>query len=629
MATKRVNPRRLWWLLLVLLLVTTLWPVYGVSAQSKSVDWRRIDVDITVHKDGTFTVVETLEIQFNGGPFTFGFREIPRDRLTAIRDVRVWDDQGDYQRGEFGVKTPRTFAVSENMSSYTIDWYFAPTEDAVRVFHIAYRVEGGLRYYDEGDQLWWKAVFADRSGPVQRSTVTVTVPAAITLYDAYYVPAEMELLNENTVRFRAKKAIPADTPFEVRVQWPHGVVAGSPPPWQAKADEEAARLEARRKWDQTWRPVANLAMLALGLLLLALGTAGVVFLWYTRGRDKPVPVPASYLPEPPSDLPPALVDALVDESAELKGILATLMDLARRGVLEIVDEQGSITFIKKQDDPQDLRPFERQILEAVMGSRQKRRLSELKNRFYRQIPNLQKAIYEAAVEEGLFPHNPGTVRGRYLALGIAMVVLGFFGTFAFASLLSNWVDTAFCPGVAFTVTGIFLAVFSFFMPRKTDKGAEEAAKWKAFRNYLANLDKYGKLKEAQDILDRYLPYAVALGVEQTFLRKLERTLKDTGGDVVIWPRWYRTYGPTTSSSGRGGGHAMGTPTGGGTDLSDMSRSMGRSLSNLSTSLGTMLAATATTLSSRPKSSSGSGGGGWSGGGSFGGGGGGGGGGGFG
>jgi uncharacterized membrane protein len=47
------------------------------------------------------------------------------------------------------------------------------------------------------------------------------------------------------------------------------------------------------------------------------------------------------------------------------------------------------------------------------------------------------------------------------------------------------------------------------MPRKTAKGAEEAAKWLAFKQYLENIDKYSDMESVKEQFQVYLPYAVA------------------------------------------------------------------------------------------------------------------------
>src|SRR5699024_8704865 len=73
------------------------------------------------------------------------------------------------------------------------------------------------------------------------------------------------------------------------------------------------------------------------------------------------------------------------------------------------------------------------------------------------------------------------------------------------------------------------------MPRKTRHGAEAAARWRAFRTYLADIRKYEKLETATELFDRYLAYAVAFGLEQRWVREFERA----GAPV---PGWYRLGG---------------------------------------------------------------------------------------
>ena len=58
------------------------------EAQTKSLYWKRYDVDVTVQPNGDLRVIETQEIAFLGGPFHYGFRVIPGDRLDGLADIR-------------------------------------------------------------------------------------------------------------------------------------------------------------------------------------------------------------------------------------------------------------------------------------------------------------------------------------------------------------------------------------------------------------------------------------------------------------------------------------------------------------------------------------------------------------
>jgi hypothetical protein len=83
------------------------------------------------------------------------------------------------------------------------------------------------------------------------------------------------------------------------------------------------------------------------------------------------------------------------------------------------------------------------------------------------------------------------------------------------------------------------------MPRKTRAGAEAAAKWNAFRRYLSSIERYEQVSEARGIFDRYLPYAVAFGLDQSWIRKFALVGAET-------PSWYNgnggSPGPRRSSA---------------------------------------------------------------------------------
>jgi hypothetical protein len=162
-------------------------------------------------------------------------------------------------------------------------------------------------------------------------------------------------------------------------------------------------------------------------------------------------------------------------------------------------------------------------------------------------------------------------------------------------------------------------------------GAETAAKWEAFRRYLKDIDRYSDLEQQKTIWDRWLPYAIAFGIERDYMRKFERVDAPAPGWYIPDPTLYGPYrrryfgtgtGPVVA--GAGGGRALGEMIGGGGGsvegggglgggLSNASRGLGGGLASMSAGLGSMLSSAGNTMTSRPASSSSSGGG-WSGGG---------------
>ena len=91
------------------------------------------------------------------------------------------------------------------------------------------------------------------------------------------------------------------------------------------------------------------------------------------------------------------------------------------------------------------------------------------------------------------------------------------------------------------------------MPRKSDAGSEAAARWKAFSEYLRNMDKYTDVAAQKEIWDRWLPYAIAFGFDKEFIRKFEAVDAPAPGWYIPSPTLYgpyrrRYYGPGSGRS---------------------------------------------------------------------------------
>jgi uncharacterized membrane protein YgcG len=628
----------------VLVLVVLLVVALPAQAQDKTLRWHRWDADIQINSDGTFTVREEYEIEFIGGPFTFGYRNIPMSQFEAITDISV--REGGIQYTESYSQQPDTFYWTQDEDQYVINWFYPSTRNATRVFTLQYTVVGGLIIDEQvGDRFFWKAVGPEHAYPIESSTVTVHMPPGATvdttLEPAYFgVNATYSLSSDLTTVTYYATSIPANQYFEVGVRFPHGFVPNVKPAWQAAYEEQ-------QRWNDQWRPLANLATGGMGVLLLIGGILGVYFLWVLRGRDpKTGPVP-SLLTEPPSDLPPGLVGTLLDEKADLQDIIATLIDLARRGALEIEERPATLFGIttskkfiyhRRPDFSGPLRPYEQALLQAVFGSREEVELDDLRERFYTSIPRIQSKLYEEAVKEGLFPSSPKAIRTRYLVLGIAGLVLSMGVGFCVAAGLASRIDAILCPFISLAIVSVVMIAVGQAMPTKSRKGAEEAAKWRAFKAYLAGAERYADLAQDTGQFDRYLPYAIAFGLERTWVNKFARIPN------TPVPRWYFPMGMPYPYYGSGGGMVRGKTAGGaGGELPDlrgeavrpapsldgMSAQMFGSLSGMAGGLFSMLNSTANVFTSVPRSSgSGGFGGGFSGGGFSGGGGGGGGGAGF-
>ncbi len=237
--------------------------------------------------------------------------------------------------------------------------------------------------------------------------------------------------------------------------------------------------------------------------------------------------------------PPGVVGTLLDERADLQDILATVADLARRGYLVIreSDSWGSPEYERTARDKDDLAPFERETLDALLRGNAIRRLNDVRGSFYYNVKFLQESLYKEVVARGFFPSSPLATRDLYFRIGKwGAIILPILGLFGYCFLFSV-APLALFPLFVLELLFIGLIGLARVMPQRTPKGALAAAKWSAFRRYLAGIEKYTNVNEAQDQFNRYLPYAVAFGLEKSWIDTFKQTETPA-------PSWYVPFNPT-------------------------------------------------------------------------------------
>lgn len=593
------------WLLLLLLFGLFFVPT-SAAAQTKSFYWERFDVQMTLRENGDIDVVETQVLNFSGEPFTFGFGTIltgSAGNNDAITNISLREGDQNYVRAASA--SPGTFQITESSREVRIDWYFPPATGQ-HTYTFSYTIKGGIIVgTDEagsGDQIFWKAIPSDHPGRINNSTVTIHLPQGVTpqrqidsgnyLVEGF-ADGNSQLVetrvseNGRIVTYKLTQPLLSGSALEVRVQFPHGILDIPVPDWQQRQQNS---------------DVYALIGLALSLLLLLGGPLTVIAWWYVRGRDPETGlVVPEYVTSLPSSLPPAVVGTLIDEKADMRDIISTLVDLAQRGYISISENKMRSHIFKLENESKDgLRPFEVQFLKDIFRRKKERKLSELRYKFANRLPKLRKMLYEELLSEGLVDRSPDKVRTRY-AVGAAFILVVAIILFIVlvAILPEDAGFVALCGSLALGVTAVFLGIVGRHMPTKTAKGAEEKAKWNAFHKYLQHLEDQQDLEQAAELFEKYLPYATAFGMDRSWIRKFS-SVQNTP-----MPRWYIPYGMGRAI--RQGGYGRPAPSGGGAapqmpSLDSAAKGMAGGLESMSAGLTRMLNSTASTLrSTRPSS----------------------------
>jgi hypothetical protein len=555
----------------LVLVVVWLLLVTGPVRASSPVEYTRFDVALDLREDGSLHVTETLVLAFYAGPYESWQREVPVTRMDGLRNVAVreqtFGDRPYANRGQDAASlTPGTYTWQPVDGAVAIQWRFDPVTSAQRIFVVDYDVVGALRVYPAAtpptQQIWWTAVDAALSAatPVKASEVTIRLPRVVELatvsvgHDGEDDPADHS--SDGRVFTWQTGRIAAGDTFEIRLAFPPVAAGAVQPAWQAADDAREAGEVARR--DR--RALLDVLFLGVGLLLLTGGGVGLFGLWYARGRDPHTGLAADILTQPPDDLPPGAAGALLDERADHCDVVATLVDLGRRGVVaiaEVVVPSGAFGTPRRDFDLTLTQPeapvasFEAELLRALFGPDLTRpwqpKLSEVHQRFARAQPRIKDHLYAELVDRRYFARSPEATRTRWRNNGLAglaaSMVVGLGIGVGFGGLA--WFPAIVAPGLPLAILGV-----SRSMPRKSNEGAEAVARWRAFRRYLASIERYDRIAEAGQIFDRYLPYAVAFGLDRSWVAAFASAGTTT-------PSWYlgrRGARQDVGGLGRSSGH---------------------------------------------------------------------------
>jgi hypothetical protein len=515
-------------------LVAALLLIVVVSAcrQGKTYRADRFDVDILVQENGSATVTETVTLAFRGGPFTYAFREIPTGRTDGIGRLAVYEDGRPCAVGQ----GPGQYEAKVKGNALRVTWHFAPTENMARTFVLTYQVRGLIRQEGPQDALRWAAIPAQHDYGITQAQVVVRLPGGVGPLGGARVlqgHAQPGILGRQ-VSFLADEIEPNE-PLAIGIWFPHGQLQGVPPAWQQKQMEQAS-------YSPLW--------IGLASIVLVLGLAGVGWSWWRHGRRR-VAARVGATEVPPGDLAPGLAAALLHNGASLACAVATLFDLARRGVLAIEEQaatgggrQRARFALRLLALPQHLQPFEELTLQVAFreapppgskpaGKRPDRAalgillaegwpvsLKEAAAGLRAGRRQLIQAHDAELYERGLFARERDRIRRRFFAAGAGALVaagLSVAVPVGWGGLFGPW---PLLVTAALATTGILALAAGGATSRWTVAGEEAAAQWRAFERYLRQLERGPAQPDRAELLARYLAYALAFGRGDHWARRM-------------------------------------------------------------------------------------------------------------
>ncbi len=496
--------------------------VFSAIAQARS--WRISDFhdDIDVEKDGSAFVTERITLVFVGQWHGI-YRQIPieypgPDGTTYklyLHVISVTDAQD---------KLKYDSSVSRGERNLKI--YIPGAVDATRTVVITYAVRNGTRFFDSHDEFYWNVTGNDWPVPIEHASATVHFPdnaagsLRVQAFTGVYGSAERDAtaaVEGADASFETNNSLPMRGGLTIDIYIPKGILA------------EPSGF-TRFLWFLGGNPVVFLPLVTLIVMFS---------LWWTMGRDPDPGMSVAPMYEPPAGISPAEAGTLLEDEIHPRDITSTMVDLAVRGYIKIEEtaDKGLLFthkdyifhLLKPQDQwANDLAPHERVMLENVFAGGQQTRLSDLRNRFYTAVPVIREDIMSELKTKGMYLLDPESANGYSIAAGIAILI-----PFAIIQYMGwcNFFDSIPLLIACVAISLLIWWLFARVMTAKTVKGSRARVAVLGFQEFMNRVDGERLKVMPPTTFEKYLPYAMALGVEHHWAQAFAGIVKDP-------PSWY-------------------------------------------------------------------------------------------
>jgi uncharacterized protein (TIGR04222 family) len=510
-----------------------------------------------IGSDGDVTVTETIVYDFGTAehhgilrliPTRFAYDDVKSgyDRLTPLTVVSVSGSPG----------TPVQVATSTHGSDTELR-IGDPNQTITgeHTYTIRYRLRGALNGFADHDELFLNATGNGWNVPIDHATATVTAPGPVRREACFAGPTGSQLRCDSatasgSVATFSQSGLGPNEGLTVVVGFPTGLVPKPTP----ILDQRWTFQRAFALRPDTIGPTAGgLALVAALFGLIGwrvgrdrqyVGSAVDHAFGNVSGEEEIVPmvgrerVTVEF--EPPEKLRPGQVGVLVHERARPLDVTATIVDLAVRDYLRIVELPSTHRFsqpdwdLQKVKDPDGLKDFERTIFNALFNNRDSVHLSELKNHFASTLSTAERQLLDDTVSQGWFRRRPDQTAMRWRVLGVLVTAAGIGLTVLLAATSSYGL-----LGIPVLVFGILLVAGAGRLPHRTAKGHAVFIHALGFKRFIDESEKErARFAERQNLFSEYLPYAVVFGATA----KWAHAFAGLDGQLPATP-WYSGPGP--------------------------------------------------------------------------------------
>ena len=275
------------------------------------------------------------------------------------------------------------------------------------------------------------------------------------------------------------------------------------------------------------------------ILALILPIATIIYLLLLvsfQSKVQKVETPDRPISGPPMALPPAIVGVLLNQKVGAREIAATLVDLAVRRYIFIIDRDRGFSFGRRAE-AKGLLGFEQILLAKIFRQSIKASEDQINNDLASHIYShkmsvFSSSVYNLATQLGYFKVNPKEQHRKFRFIG---TVAFFFalGCFFLNLYYFTQVQYAVFFWVGMMIASLVIIILASNMPTRTALGRQSLSNWLAFKMFLSSPEPLPYNQVSYQRFIEYLPYAIVFGCEAMWARRFS-------DQSFTLPDWFMT-----------------------------------------------------------------------------------------
>ncbi len=473
--------------------------------------------DAQVQANGDLVVTETTLVRAEGRAIQHGIQRDFPTRYSRSDGTRVEIGFEVESVTRDGRREPYSLLQMNNGVRVRIGRADATVSVGEHEYVVRYRTTRQIGFYRDFDELYWNATGNASTFPIDSAEARITLPARVPLSQAAFytgpqgargTDAEIISREPGRIVFRTTRVLPPGSGLTVAVAWPKGVVT------------EPTRVQ---QFGAFVRDNLAVAASVVGFLLL-LGYYAFAYLKVGRDPRRGTIVPLFAAPD---GMSAAAVRFVRRMGFDNRVFSAAILDLAVRGHLKLSDV-GKHMQVDRREGGKEIDHAESVLASRLFASSPSVLLTQKNQKTLSSAGSGLQAALAKAYQDTLFRNNFGWAGfGLLVALFIAVAVIIMLFALHPDGQHATFVEVG--AGIL-AIVGVVFAGSSFgWLKAHTPDGRKIVDQIEGLRLYLgtaeeARLEALNPPQKTAELFERFLPYAVALDVENSWGRRFSGVL---------------------------------------------------------------------------------------------------------